>query len=138
MELVSFAGSSRASETGERSRWGLEQAGQYGKHWVWDPSGAIGRGFLGGGGHNLNPTVYAGIGGPEATEWKWAENGVRGERRPKRLPLVAQTEKNLPARQETRVRSLVGKIPWRKQWQPSPGFMPEKSRGQRSLAGYSA
>ena len=106
MELGSFAGSSRASETGERSRWGLEQAGQYGKHWVWDPSGAIGRGFLGGGGHSLNPTVYAGIGGPEATEWKWAENGVRGERRPKRLPLVAQTEKNLPARQETRVRSL--------------------------------
>ena len=90
----------------KESRWGSEQAGQYGKHWVWDPSEAIGRGFLVGGGHSLNPTVYVGIGGPEATEWKWAENGLRGERRPKGLPLVAQTEKNLPARQETRVRSL--------------------------------
>ena len=28
-------------------------------------------------------------------------------------------------------------IPWRKKWQPSPEFLPEKSCGQRSLAGYS-
>ena len=31
----------------------------------------------------------------------------------------------------------VGKIPWRRKWQPAPVFLPEKSHGQRSLAGYS-
>ena len=46
--------------------------------------------------------------------------------------LVAQTVKNLPAKQETQVWSLVGKIPWRRKWQPTP-----ESHGQRSLAGYS-
>ena len=30
----------------------------------------------------------------------------------------------------------VGKIPWRKKWQPSPVFLPGKSHGQRSLADY--
>ena len=31
----------------------------------------------------------------------------------------------------------VGKIPWRRKWQPTPVFLPGKSPGQRSLAGYS-
>ena len=31
----------------------------------------------------------------------------------------------------------VGKIPWRMKWQPTPEFLPGKSHGQRSLAGYS-
>ena len=31
----------------------------------------------------------------------------------------------------------LGKIPWRRKWQPTPVFLPGKSRGQRSLAGYS-
>ena len=31
----------------------------------------------------------------------------------------------------------VEKIPWRRKWQPTPAFLPEKSHGQRSLAGYS-
>ena len=29
-----------------------------------------------------------------------------------------------------------GMIPWRKKWQPTPVFLPGKSHGQRSLAGY--
>ena len=29
------------------------------------------------------------------------------------------------------------KIPWRRKWQPTPVFLPGKSHGQRSLAGYS-
>ena len=33
--------------------------------------------------------------------------------------------------------SLVGKIHWRRKWQPSPVFLPGESHGQRSLAGYS-
>ena len=32
----------------------------------------------------------------------------------------------------------VRKIPWRKKWQPTPVFLPEKSQGQRSLVGYSS
>ena len=31
----------------------------------------------------------------------------------------------------------VGKIPWRRKWQPTSVFLPGKSHGQRSLAGYS-
>ena len=30
----------------------------------------------------------------------------------------------------------VGKIPWRRSWQPTSVFLPEESNGQRSLAGY--
>ena len=33
--------------------------------------------------------------------------------------------------------SWVEKIPWRRKWQPTPMFLPWKSLGQRSLAGYS-
>ena len=51
--------------------------------------------------------------------------------------LMVQTVKNLPAMQEMRVRSWVGKIPWRKEWQPAPVFLSGKSHGQRSLEGYS-
>ena len=32
----------------------------------------------------------------------------------------------------------VGKIPWRRAWQPTPVFLPGESHGQRSLVGYSA
>ena len=38
--------------------------------------------------------------------------------------LVAQQVKNLPAMQETWVRSLVGKIPWRRERLPTPVFWP--------------
>ena len=31
----------------------------------------------------------------------------------------------------------VGKIPWRRAWQPTPVFLPGESHGQRSLVGYS-
>ena len=30
----------------------------------------------------------------------------------------------------------VGKIPWRRKWQPSPVFLPGESHGQRSLVDY--
>ena len=51
--------------------------------------------------------------------------------------MVAQMVKNLPAMQETWFNPWVGKIPWRKKWQPSPVFLPRESHGQRSLVGYS-
>ena len=31
----------------------------------------------------------------------------------------------------------MGKIPWRREWQPIPVFLPRESYGQRSLADYS-
>ena len=31
----------------------------------------------------------------------------------------------------------IGKIPWRRAWQPTPVFLPEESHEQRSLLGYS-
>ena len=30
----------------------------------------------------------------------------------------------------------VGKIPWRREWQPAPVFLPGESHGQKSVAGY--
>ena len=44
--------------------------------------------------------------------------------------------KNLPAMQETRLDTWVGKIPWRRKGQPTPVFLPGESHGQRSLVGY--
>ena len=32
----------------------------------------------------------------------------------------------------------VGKIPWRRKWQPAPVFLPGELHGQRCLAGYSS
>ena len=31
----------------------------------------------------------------------------------------------------------VGKIPWRRPWQPTPVFLPGESHGRRNLADYS-
>ena len=52
---------------------------------------------------------------------------------------VALVVKNLPASEgDTRLGfgPWVRKIPWRREWQPTPIFMPEESHGQRSPAGY--
>ena len=39
--------------------------------------------------------------------------------------------------QEIRFDLSVRKTPWKRKWQPPPVFLPGKSHGQRSLAGYS-
>ena len=39
--------------------------------------------------------------------------------------------------QETWVQSLVEKIPWRREWLPTPVLLPGEFHGQRSLVGYS-
>ena len=51
---------------------------------------------------------------------------------------ASQLAKNPHANAADRPRfdPLVGKIPWRRAWQPSPVFLPGDFRGQRSLAGY--
>ena len=51
--------------------------------------------------------------------------------------MVAQTVKSLPAMQETWVQSLGQEDPLRREWLPTPIFLPEEFHGQRSLAGCS-
>ena len=50
---------------------------------------------------------------------------------------MAQTVKNLPTVQETRFNPWVGKIPWRRAWQPTLVFLAGDLHGQRSLVGNS-
>ena len=56
--------------------------------------------------------------------------------------LVAKSvKKNLPAGDLLQCRRpgfnpWVGKIPWRRKWQPIPVFLPWESHGQRSMMGY--
>jgi len=45
---------------------------------------------------------------------------------------MAQTVKNLPANAGD---PWVGKIPWRRKWQPTPVFLPGEHCGQKSLVG---
>ena len=56
--------------------------------------------------------------------------------------LVVKKKKKIPPcqcrRHKRREFDLwVGKIPWRRKWQPTPVFLPGESHRQRSLAGYS-
>ena len=44
--------------------------------------------------------------------------------------------KNMPTRRRLRFDPWVGKIPWRKEWQPTLVFLPGEFYGQRSLVGY--
>ena len=53
---------------------------------------------------------------------------------------IGSVVKNLPASRRCRRLGFdpwVGKIPWRRSWQPIPACWPGKSHGQRSLAGCS-
>ena len=55
--------------------------------------------------------------------------------------LVVLMVKNPPANagdiKEMLVHRWVGRIPWRRAWQPTPVFLAGGSLGQRSLVGYS-
>ena len=44
-------------------------------------------------------------------------------------------KKNLPAVQETWVQSLGWKMPWRREWPPTPVLLPGEFHGQGSLLG---
>ena len=53
-----------------------------------------------------------------------------------RLPEILVVPRVLQCRRPG-FNSWVGKIPWRREWQPTTVFLPGKSHGQRSLLGYS-
>ena len=56
---------------------------------------------------------------------------------PKGASLVVQWERiRLPMRRPG-LNPWMGKIPWRRKWQPTLAFLPGKSHGQTSLEGYS-
>ena len=44
--------------------------------------------------------------------------------------------KNLPTMQETQVYPWIWKIPWRREWLPTPVFLLGEFHGQRRLVGY--
>ena len=50
--------------------------------------------------------------------------------------LVAQTVKNLPECGRPGFDLWIGKIRWRREWLPTPVFLPGESHGQRSQGGY--
>ena len=50
---------------------------------------------------------------------------------------VAQMAKNLAAITQIPSLGWIGKIPWRREWPPTPVFLPGEFHGQRSLEGYS-
>jgi len=64
-------------------------------------------------------------------------DGIRPCTCTQKASLVAQMVKRLPAMWEIRVQSWVGKIPWRRKWQPTLVLLPGQFHGQMSLVGYS-
>ena len=58
--------------------------------------------------------------------------------RPYGTPLVAQTAKHLLQCGRPGFEPWVGKIPWRRKWQPTPVLLPGTSHGWRILVGYSS
>ena len=71
---------------------------------------------------------------PVKQRWYHSLHVSGGRLSMERAFLVAQMVKTLPA---PGFDPWVGKIPWRRAWQPTPVFLPGESHGQRSLAGYS-
>ena len=51
---------------------------------------------------------------------------------------MTQMVKNLPAMRETLFDPWVGKIPWKRERQPTPGSLPGDFHGQWSLVDYSS
>ena len=51
--------------------------------------------------------------------------------------LLAEMVKTLPAMQENEFDPWIGKIPWRRERQPTPVFLSGKFHGQRNLVDYS-
>ena len=80
----------------------------------------------------------------EATTMKWLGKkcGKKSNRavvliKPGVASLEAQRLKHLLAMWETGFNPWVGKIPWRRKWQPTPVFLLGESNGRRSLVSYS-
>ena len=62
---------------------------------------------------------------------KWEKMGFPGDTSGKECTCQCRRHKR------HRFHPRVGKIPWKRAWQPAPVFLPGESREQRSLVGYS-
>ena len=90
-------------------------------------------------------TVHAGHKEPDTTEWLTHTMHIPIHRyRCRFIDGVLQVvlvgkELVCQYRRQKRCRfnPWVGKIPWRRAWQPTPVFLPGESRGQRNLVGHS-
>ena len=93
---------------------------------------------------NGNPLQYSCLENPRDGGAWWAAvyGAAQSRTQLKRLSSssssydVAQTVKRLPAMRILGFDPRVGKIPWRRKWQPTPVLLPGKSHGRRSLVGY--
>ena len=66
------------------------------------------------------------------------DSTIKKKKKKKTLPsLMAQTVKNLPVMQKTKVQSLGQEDPLEKRMATHSSILPREFRGQRSLAGYS-
>ena len=68
-------------------------------------------------------------------QWVWCQNFKNSKSLRPLISQVAQMVENLPAMRRPGFDPWVGKIPWRRAWQPTPVFLPGESCGQKSLAG---
>ena len=75
-----------------------------------------------------------------ATSWETPESLNKDTSTPGDFPGgVSGKEPTCQCRRPKRLRfalSLIGEIPWRKAWQPTPVFLPGESHSQRRLAGH--
>ena len=72
-----------------------------------------------------------------AIEAQWGLSGNAFAKRPHVVTLPRWLRQSTCQCRIHRFDPWVGKIPWRRKWQPTPGFLPRKSCGQRSLVGCS-
>ena len=68
---------------------------------------------------------------------KWEINPKKKIHTHTHIYIMTQLVKNPPTMQKIRIWSVVGKIPWRRKWQPTPVFLSGEFHGQRNLVGYS-
>ena len=74
---------------------------------------------------------------PGWTSSEWRRPGQLDQQLHQTASNWAQRVKNLHAMQETQYPSLCWKIPWRREWLPTPVFLPGELHGKRRLVGHS-
>ena len=69
----------------------------------------------------------------QTSGYRRGEGQIRGMYKIKGFPGSSESKESACSAGDPRVR----KIPWRSEWQPTRVFLPGKTHGKRSLAGYS-
>ena len=77
-------------------------------------------------------------GGPQSTGLQRVGHNWSDLARKHTHSLVAQMVKSLSSMQETWIIPGVRRNPWRREWLPTPIFLPGEFHGQRSLGGFSS